>query len=526
MQIFAIHICVEKECIRCKKKFVASTADQDVCSKCVGEEFAQAGVSNSSVVTETVGEHRRIQRRQIARAARMRRLLERDAPYSLMGKVRCALAVILFLACVFLFMMGDSDMLKNPIHQLEPSYQLMLSVGICLFASCCLLPSFRDHKFIISVSVIVMMSMGVAMPFIWQTEISETLENQNIVSSDASERSAAGLSADEGMENSEPVAVLTNSDLAVFRQIHEERPGQLHYAVYMDNNQTTSTRSLVREALTRLLQAEYTRAFTCRDGALYVAVNVRSRRANMAEILSRFGRLVSSNPEAGVYEVNFSTEKANTVSRYSQEVQSSPRNPNFVPANISEMMCLDTMRVRAAAQMLSNANVQILRTDIHRAILQVLRDPWEAEEETYKAIVEALVTYAPRGHRESVQLMRVYFDSCRANGRPLSQKVVDRLISEDPVSMVDPVVQMWSANPVAWGQVIAKLGSHAEDKLLADVSVDSELQRLDSTLKYLADYGTEKAIPFVESLLSHSDSLISHKAERTLRAIRNRYPGN
>ncbi len=525
MQIFAIHICVEKECIRCKNKFVASTADQDVCSKCVGEEFAQAGISRSSEVTEAVGEHRRIQRRQIARAARMRRLLDKDSPYSLMGKVRCALAVILFMVCVFLFMMGDSDMLKNPVHQLETQYQVMLSMGLCLFASCCLLPSFRDHKFIISVSVIVMMSMGVAMPIIWKTEVPGGVGNQEAELAGVAQQASSDLSSDSGMESSEPVAVLTNNDLAAFRRIHQEHPGQLHYAVYMDN-QTTSTRSLVRESLTRLLQAEYTRAFTCHDGALFVVVNVRSHRANMAEILSRFGRVVSSNPEAGVYEVNFSGDKANIVSRYSQEVQSSPRNPNFVPANISELMCLDTMRVRAAAQMLTNADVQILRTDIHRAILQVLRDPWEAEEETYKAIVEALVTYAPRGHNESLQLMRTYFDSCRANGRPLSQKVVDRLISEDPAAMVDPVVQMWSANPVAWGQVIDKLGSHAEDKLLADVSVNSELQRLDSALKYLADYGTEKAIPFVESLLSHTDSLISHKAERTLRAIRNRHPGN
>ncbi len=522
MQIFAIHVCVEKECTRCKNKFIASTAAQDVCSKCVGEEFAQAGVSSSSVVAETVGEHRRIQRRQIARAARMRRLLDRDAPFSLMGKVRCALAVVLFLVCLFFFMVGDSDMLKNPVKQLEIQYQLLISVGLCLFASCCLLTSFRDHKFIISMSVIVMMSMGVAMPFIWQKDVPE---NQGGVQAGEIRQSEPEQQDGAAMEGSEPVPVLTNDDLAPFRRIHEEHPGQLHYAVYMDN-QTTSTRSLVRESLTRLLQAEYTRAFTCHNGALFVVVNARSQHANMVELLSRFGRIVSSNPEAGVYEVNFSADKANIVSRYSQEVQSSPQNPNFVPANISELMCLDTMRVRAAAQMLTNVDAQVLRTDIHRAILQVLRDPWESEEETYKAIVEALVTYAPRGHEESVQLMRAYFDSCRANGRPLSQKVVERLISENPASMVDPVVQMWSANPVAWGQIIGRLGSHAEDKLLADVSVDSELQRLDSTLKYLADYGTEKAIPFVESLLNHSDSLISHKAERTLRAIRNRYPDN
>ncbi len=514
---------MEKECIRCKNKFVASTEEQDICPKCVGEEFAQAGVSNSSVVAETVGMHKRIQKRQIARATRMHRLLSKDSPYSLRGKVRCALAIVLFLVCVIIFMIGDSSMMKTPINQLETQYQLMLSVGLCLFASGCLIPSFHDHKFIISISVIVMMSMGVAMPFIWKAEDPGVAGNQHVEPVVVSQTPVSEPMADANPENHAPVTVLTNNDLAVFRRIHDEHPGQLHYAIYMDN-QTTSTRALVREALTRLLQSEYTRAYTCHEGALFIVVNVRSRRADIAEILSRFGRIVSSNPEAGVYEVHFSADKANIVSRYSQDVQTSPRNPNFVSANISELMCLDTMRVRAAAQMLANVDVQILRTDIHRAILQVLRDPWEAEEETYKALMEALVTYAPRGHEESVQHMRVYFDSCRANGRPLSQKVVTRLINENPAAMVDPVVQMWSANPVAWAQIIDNLGSHAEDKLLADVSADSELQRLDSTLKYLADYGTKKAIPFVESLLNHSDSLISHKAERTLRAIRNRHP--
>ena len=247
---------MEKECIRCKNKFIASTAEQDICSKCVGEEFAQAGVSHSSEVTEAVGMHRRIQKRQIARAERMRRLLSKDAPYSLRGKVRCGLAVVLFLSCVLLFMVGAGNTLKTPINQLETQYQLMLSVGLCLFASCCLLPSFRDHKFIISISIVVMMGMGVAMPFIWHEDEPGSVGYQNVAQMNSSSQSSSELTADAGAENGGPV--LTNNDLAVFRRIHEEHPGQLHYAVYMDN-QTTSTRSLVRESLTRLLQAEYTR---------------------------------------------------------------------------------------------------------------------------------------------------------------------------------------------------------------------------------------------------------------------------
>ena len=459
--------------------------------------------------------NRLVQRRQSARAARMGRVLGGDTPYGFQGKVRCGLALALFLGCCFVFMLGDSETYRTPINQLESEYQLAVSLGVSLVSIALLLPSFRYHKFIIGLTIVAMLAMGVVMPRIWHARV----PGENALPDEP-----AKVQQEKPTQAEEPVkkaVALTESDLDVYRETCKEFPQNTHYAIYIDN-QTSATRSLVRDALSRLLQAEYTRAYTRADGALYVVTNVRGKRTNVARIAARFGKVLRANPDAGVYEVSFSADKANLVSRYSSEVLTSPQNPNFVAANVAELMCLDPMRVMAAANMLTSSNVRVLRGDIRDAILQVLRDPWTSEPDTHRALLEALVTYAPRGDEQTLPICRKYFDNCRMMQQEMSPVVLRRLISEDPDGMVEPIVQLWSASPVLWNDMIAALGSRAEEQLVAKMNVDSDLQTLDSVLKYLSGYGTAKSVPAVQSLLEHPDSLIRHKAGETLRDIEKR----
>lgn len=427
------------------------------------------------------------------------------------GKVRCGLSVLLFLICVFVFMLGDSETYKTPINQLETEYQFVVSVGVCLVSALLLLPSFRRHHVAVSLGVLLMLSMGGTMPLFWHARVPQTAAQEEITP--ASEGKAQAPSTERPK-----TGILTAEDLEVFRNLKAESPRQKHYAIYM-SHQNSSTRSMVRESLTRLLQAEYARAYTRAQGALFLVANVRVRGGNVSRIASRYGKVVYSNPEAGVYEVAFDAEKANLVSCYSAEVLSSPHNPNFVAANVSELMCLDPMRVTAAANMLAMANVQVLRRDIRDSILQVLRDPWESEPETLQALIEALVVYAPNGDGEALKYLKEYFESCRSQGKGVSPKVMRRLIAENPDAMVEPVVQLWSANPIVWNDMMAALGSRAEELLLPSISVKTDLQLLDAVLKYLADFGTKRAVPALQGLKDHPDSLVRHKVEKILNDI-------
>lgn len=506
---------MEKICARCGKGFNASTEEQSVCPACLSDEFASVKTSRSVEVNQLVAQNEIVHRRQVARAERMARTLQSGSAFSLMGKVRCGLSVGLFLICVLIFVIGDSETVKTPINQMEQEYQLYISIGVALISSLFLLPSFATHKFIISISIVTMLSMGVAMPFMWHARV-PGIEPQSPTALEGEEEKK------ETQEEDKTRRFLSDGDLEVFHKTCEERPRETHFAIYLDN-QTSSIRSQVRESLTRLMQAEFTRAYTRGSGALYIVTNARGNRSNVARVASRYGRVVYANAGAGIYEVSFSPDKANLVSRYSSEVLSSPQNLNFVSANVSELLCLDPMRVSAAANMLATANVQVLRGDIRDAIVQVLHDPWSSEEETYQALIEALTVYAPRGDREALQYLMAYFNNCRTARKKISPKVTRRLIGEEPAAMVEPIVQLWLDNPLAWNEMLSALGPRAEEVLISRLNPEADLHLLDSLMKYLSTYGSSKAIPSLEKLLEHPDSLVRHKAGATINDIKSRY---
>ena len=90
------------------------------------------------------------------------------------------------------------------------------------------------------------------------------------------------------------------------------------------------------------------------------------------------------------------------------------------------------------------------------------------------------------------------------------------LIKEVPDEMVAPVVEMWAANPVAWNGILSSLGEKAEEEIIKLLSHTDKLQLINTILDYLGEFGTAKAVPTVQKLLQHPDSIISHSAKNTL----------
>lgn len=465
-----------------------------------------------------MAQNRLVQKRQAARAERMARELKSDTPFGYLGMLRCGLSIALFLLCLLVFMICDNVKGVTPLSNLEYEYRYVISVGCSLVCVILLLPSLSRHRIVISLVSLVMLILGGTMPLIWNPDNNKQDDEEELAIPEVE------TVKEKKHQESEPVSrtELTREDLAVYRELCQSRPQQTHYAIYL-TDQNSSTRTLVRESLARLMQAEYSQAYTRANGALYVLVNARRPRNMVAGVAAKYGNVVYANAEAGVYEVEFSAEKANLVSPYAAEVLTSPRNPNFVAANISELLCLDPMRVGAAANALSTANVQFLRRDIRDAVLQALKDPWDTEDEVHQSLVEALTVYAPKGDEAAVRIFRAYFDSRRALRKGVSPVVIRRLISEQPDDMVEPIVQLWSANPVVWNEMISALGSRAEELLLPKLKLDADLQLLDSVLKYLASFGSRKAVPVLEELKKHPDALIRHKAEATLESIQKRF---
>ena len=89
--------------------------------------------------------------------------------------------------------------------------------------------------------------------------------------------------------------------------------------------------------------------------------------------------------------------------------------------------------------------------------------------------------------------------------------------------MVNPVIDFWCENPIAWGEMLAQLGERVQAPLVQRLSGTKNLRLITSILKYLEDKGTAEARPAVEAYLDYPDSIIRHSARATLDAINSRY---
>lgn len=459
-------------------------------------------------------------RRQAARAARMSKSQYSSGMTRTMGKLRCVFAVILFLLGAFAFMLGDSETYRTPINQLAPASQRGLSMGICVVACCLLAPSYKRHKFIVGMAIIAMLAMGWHMPTLWHFREPSTADKDLPTEAETAD---AQQTAANGEDVPEKGRSLTESDLQVFRDVVANAPKLTHYAIYL-NTQDLRARDIVREALTRILQAGNTRSYTRAKGVLFVVSNVQGKRVNISPVASRLGKITYSNVSAGIYEVQYDAAKACMHSMFPPEVLGSPTHPSFVSGNVSELYSLDPMRVRAAAQRLKEANVRVLRTDIRDSLLNVLKDSWKTEPDTYAALVDALVVYAPSGDKEKLKAARDYFQYCLRAQCPTSALVMQMLIRESPNEMVQPVVEMWKNNPLAWGGMLNELGSKAESAVLQVLDNTQDHQQLNACLKFLEYHGGSRSIPVVRRFLNHPDSLIARSARTTLERLQGERP--
>ncbi len=500
--------------------FKSSSEEMDVCPDCLRVEFSQA---RPVEVEEVRRMNDAALRRQNARAARLREGFQSGSAFSAYGKLRFALGIVIFLVCVFLFLIASGQADAHTTSFLPADSQRPVSAIFCWVAAALVFTSTRTHKWFIYPLVLFFVVAGWFMPTMWNAYNAR----QRQLAADAI--AASGVQADGTAKTQQAKDAekdpnargreLTEDDLAIFREKKAEKGSTTNYAIYV-STRDAQVRQNIRDAIARLLEAESCVAYTRAQGSLFIVSGAAGGSRNISRLVARFGDLNYTNPRDGVYEVAFLPDKVNAVSRYSSEVLVSPSNPTFVSANIAELRnLLDPQRVRAAASALAAADVQVLRKDIHAALIEVLRDPWQTEPDAYEAMVQALVIYAPLGDGDTVDACRKYFFSCRAGNRKPSLPVLERLIDESPDEMVAPIVELWSSNPVEWETILSRLGNRTQERLLSLLGSTESLQLIGSILKHLEAHGNADAIPTVRKFIDHPDSLISRTARTTLRTL-------
>lgn len=505
---------MELVCSKCQRKFNASREDVTVCPECLKQEFSSCAPRlEESERAALAAEYAASMKRQAERAEAMGSVYASGHAFNVAGTIRFSLGLGIFFVCAFLFLISDKDTGVTFLANEEIPNQRFFSMIFCGAAALLVATAsvyFKKTAYTIAVAILL---MGWFMPNMLEMALSKSEDTQQI-------GAVSAIQVDPATGKTTG-PVLTDADLQVFYSLRTASHRLAHYAIYVDK-QDSRSREIVRDALGRLLQAEYTRAYSRANGALFVCNNVPGERRNISDILRRFGDITYAVPDKGVYEVSFDPEKANIVSQYSAEVLTSPMHSSYVTANLSELRCLDPLRVRMSARSLSNSNVQVLRGEIRNTLIEVLNDPWASDPDTYAALIDAMVVYSKDKDKEATAHCLKYFEARRALKRDISQNVTRYLIFQNPEVMVAPVIQLWSENPIEWSSMLNLLGYRVQAPLITKLKSSDDIKLIGAILKYLEEHGTREALPAIEPFFEYSDSIIRHTARSAANALRSR----
>ena len=510
-------LCMERECSKCHRKFVSTKQDAEICPDCLKSEFVTVAPSlDAEERAELVAEYQDSMKRQAQRVASLGGVYSSGVAFSVAGKLRLALGLGIFLICGFLFLISDKESNATFLVGLDADSQRLISMILCMVSAVLVATASVRHKKTVWIVALLIAAMGWFMPVIWaaaQKPSAAPVSQEGGESASGQQKSASATKDEESSGR-----LLNDDDLRVFTELKLPSQRVTNYAVFIDN-QDSRSRGLLREALNRLLEAEYTRAYTRANGALFVINNVVGARRNISKFLSRFGTVTYAEPKRGIYEVRFDADRANLVSQFSPDVLTSPIHHSYVTANLSELRCLDPMRVRMSARSLAGSNVNVLRKEIRDTLVEVLREPWTSEPDTYAALIDALVTYCQESDQEAVKLVLKYFEGRRALKREVTPNVTMFLVRAAPKEMVNPVLDYWCENPIEWNEMLYMLGDRVQAPLLSRLSSTSNLRQITSILKYLETRGTKEALPVLERFLEYPDSIIRHSARMAREAI-------
>lgn len=553
---------MERECSRCHRKFNVHREDVDICPDCLDAEFGRAerlaedagsqepdealpvvppriakvpasslesefGKASFSPLADEDAEMSRAlsnaRLRQRERAVQMSRDLERNATFSAAGKIRFVFGLVIFGAGAFAFMLGSGAEYETFINGLSTASQYVLAGVIAVISAALVATSTYKYRWGIIPLALLLLVGGCFLPRLTYRLTDDSSGRASAGPDDLQRGNAVARALDLESEKRARmgVRVLTQADLDILIQTKKESPQETHLAVFMDEQEPIA-RDMLRDELTRLLRAKQTHAYEEGTGYLYIVTGTACDPAQVRRVLSRFGVLTFASDQEGVYELGFDGEKSHMASPYSSATLTTAYAPEFVAANLYELLCPDSKRVARAAQMLADANVQLLRNDICSTAIQALGDPWKIDNDAYAQLVRLVCVYAAPGDARVTGICESYFRSRCAAGLSVSPQVVDFLVREEPDFMVEPLARLWAANPVAWEKALVSLGSRVEPKLLDYMQRAESISQINSLLRFFQRYGTQRAIPQIEQLLSHDDAIVRHSARVAIEKIRSR----
>ncbi len=506
---------MEHQCSKCGKIFYPTSSDTDICPACLRDEFTNTGRENldNTFREEIVANLDDIRKKQRDRAEIMHQSYNSGTHFTASGRVNVIVAGFLLAVCIFGLLINDRSNNPAAIISLDSGYMRIFSMAFCALAAGFIFKASIRHKKLFRVAALFTLVFGWFAP-----NLSEMIKSTIPV--DSTDDIATIEAATKRDAPAVRGRLLSEADLETLRM----RRNQSHNSVYafFINEADPLQRNNLLDAIARLSTASYKALYSKKKGYLIIVETPTRQMSDMTAIAQRFGHIHYSNAEEGVYEVNYDSEVSRMTNNYSPESINTPSHPSFVNANIEELQSKIPERVYQAALALNTANSPLLRIDVVDTLNEVLQDNWSTEPQTHTALVETLITYSAPDNKSTADEAEKLFKMNQMNGVQTPTPIVDYLLAVRGEEMSDTIIQLWVKNPIVWHAQLVKLGAGTEGKLLEILSNTRDLQLIGNILKYLKQYGTAAAIPYIEKLESHPDSLVNRTAKTVIEEIRSR----
>ncbi len=506
---------MEHQCSKCGRPFHPGSKDTDICTACLEAEFTNTGKTNVDTTfrEEIVATLDEVRKKQHDRAQVMNQSYNSGTHFTSSGRVNVIVAGFLLIVCIFGLLINDHSNNTSAIISLNAEYMRIFSMAFCILAAGFVYKASIRHK-----KLFRFVALGIVVFGWFAPNLSQMIKSSLPVDSNDS----AEAIADAQKRNVPAVRgrLLNEADLETLRL----RRNQSHNSVYafFINEADPLQRSNLLDAIARLTTASYKALYSKKRGYLIIIETPTRQMSDLSAVAKRFGNIHYSNVDEGVYEINYDSDISRMTNNYSPEAINTPSHPSFVNANIEELQSKIPDRIYQAAVALNTANTPLLRIDIVDTILEVLEDSWRTEPQTHTALVNTLITYSAPNNERTAEEAKKLFDINQVNGIQTPTNIVDYLLAVRGDEMTDTVIKLWMENPIVWHNQLEKLGDGTEKKLLDILAETRDLQLIGNILKYLKQYGTKEAIPYIEKLESHPDSLVSRTAKSTIAEINTR----
>ncbi len=515
---------MELECKNCGRKFHSMSEEIEQCQSCAEEEFSTATLLKKELNDETKEEILAARSRAKQRALQMQEKYLEGHNFSMASRVRFSIGVAILLICIVAFGCNDPNSNHpNALLKLEDDTMRIFCLILCITSSIFIITSSRKCKILRYAISVTIISCAWFSPQLKQAmQISAKFVVAKV---DANEPTNIDIEAHSDGKNSSG-SLLEQSDISDFASKQPQDGSSFNYAIFI-NNADPLLRTPIRDAIERILRARSTVAYSRGNGFLFISTGISGKARDITSFAKRFGQILHSDLDIGLYEVEYNAVTARIVNRYSSEIVSTETHPSYIYANIEELHSMCPQRVEFAAGVLNSLDAPILRIDIVNSLQSVLEDSWVEYPSCYKKLIQALTTYSSPENEKSVDFSLKYFKYCLARQQDINDQIIEYLIHAAPEKICDDIIKEWCINPIRWTSALEQLGERAQNTLLellckSNADHPEDLQQVSNIITHLKNYGSASAIPELERFRSCKDSLIQQSSETAIKSIINR----